>query len=97
MNGIPRVALSWVRTGVTLATQTAAAVTNAIARAGALRRVLIGVPCKDISMCTDARETIDANPGGQRGLRSRPSHDDAAASKLANAAVAGRTDRGRSA
>ena len=60
------------------AVPTATAVSKAIARAaGALRRVLIGVPSKDMPMCTDARETIDALTGGQRSLRSRPGHDGA--------------------
>src|SRR5215471_20413579 len=56
MMGMPRSAVSWARAGMTAgpppAAATAIAVRNAIARAaGALRRVLIGVPSKDISIC----------------------------------------------
>ena len=50
---MPRVTLSWARAGASDGSAargpTAIAVSNAIARAaGAMRRVLIGVPCKDI-------------------------------------------------
>jgi hypothetical protein len=54
MIGIPRVAPPCARAGAMPAVPTATAVSKAIARAaGALRRVLIGVPSKDIPMCTE--------------------------------------------
>ena len=78
--GMPRVTLSWARAGVSAgpppAAATAIAVSNAIARAaGAMRRVLIGVPYKDIPIfCQIGREPSDAPGGGQRGRRSRLGH-----------------------
>ena len=59
------------------AAATAIAVSNVIARAaGAKRRVLIGVPFKDIQMfCQIGREPSDALKGGQRSRRSRLGHD----------------------
>src|SRR5262249_34778067 len=80
ITGIPRVTLSWARAGESAgpppAAATAIAVSNAIARAaGAMRRVLIGVPCKDIPIfCQIGREPSDAPGGGQRGRRSRLGH-----------------------
>src|SRR5215813_12874580 len=77
---MPRVTLSWARAGVSAgpppAAATAIAVSNAIARAaGAVRRVLIGVPCKDIPIfCQTGREPSDALGGGQRGRPSRLGH-----------------------
>src|SRR5262245_50853126 len=77
---MPRVTLSWARAGVRAdpppAAATAIAVSNAIARAaGAMRRVLIGVPCKDIPIfCQTGREPSDALGGGQRGRPSRLGH-----------------------
>jgi len=54
MSGMPRVELSCARAGAMPAVPTATAVSKAIARAaGALRRVLIGVPSKDMPMCTE--------------------------------------------
>src|SRR5215475_8659522 len=81
---MPRVVLSCACTGLTAgpppAAPTAIEASKAIARAaGALRRVLLGVPSKNIPVfCQMGRETSDAPQGGQRNWRSRLGHERAA-------------------
>jgi hypothetical protein len=78
---MPRSAASWARAGAIAgpppAAQTAIAVRTAIARAaGALCRVLLGVPSTDIRiLLPNLRETSVVPGGGQRDLRSRLGHE----------------------
>src|SRR5262245_4920619 len=87
---MPRKALSCARAGAAAGPIPAAATATAvsIAIAGGARRVLVGVPFKDIPIfCQIGREPSDVFWGGQRNWLSRLGHE--GASNLRNAATAG--------